>query len=101
MPGQDDAPAPRWLIVADMARALAVDPSCVYKLTRSDKLGYSRVGTGVGRIRFRPEGLAAIAVPPKGPDDPAEVAPGLQISSKWTRPQGGVKPYSKGRPRRP
>jgi excisionase family DNA binding protein len=48
-----------WLTVKEAAVALGLSPSIVYQLAASKKLAHYKVGPNSGRIKFRPEDIAA------------------------------------------
>jgi excisionase family DNA binding protein len=48
-----------WLSVAEAAESLGLSPGVVYRLASSGQVAHYKVGPSGGRIRFRPEDIAA------------------------------------------
>ena len=70
---------------------LGINESTLYRLCRKGKIAHYRIGAGAGKISLTQQNiddyLSAAMVPVRSADQ-EELKPGLQIPSKWIRPQG-------------
>jgi excisionase family DNA binding protein len=84
-----------WLDVKQAAERLGLSRSIVYQLAASGKLAHYKIGPNGGRIRFRPEDIAAYLEGCRvgGPAPPAPTPKRPRYQPKYDHSKPGSPPF--------